>query len=200
MNGTAPFPVVLLSDPAIDFAASNYEAFLRERDPSHLAYADGETPTVFHCRVLTLQERRDVRNKATDPDRFEAAFVRGLVRVTGVYRANGERGDWYREVSKDGKERLVSERDLETLFSESMIQEIGAVIWHRSSLPFRPGCVVTFPLLDISQRALMETRRRPVAASTPSASDKPQHVAPQPAMSDSSSDSAQPTTATVAAP
>lgn len=174
---TAPFPVILISDPAIDTEATDYVAFLRERDVASLAFRDGEEPTVYHCRPLTLQERRDVRNKASDADRHEAAFVRGLVRVERLHMANGSRGEWRRESDKSGKEKLVSDRDLETLFSELVVQEVGSVIWHRSSLPFRPGYAVCYPLLDISQRALMVTKLPPVDASQASANDKLQQGA-----------------------
>lgn len=184
---TAPFKIVLLSDPAIDIEASDYNAFLRERDISALAFRDGEEPTIYHCRTLSLQERRDVRNKATDPDRHEAAFVRGLVRVSGLHAANGTRVEWRRESDKTGKERIVSDRDLETLFSETALQEVGAAIWHRSSLPLSPGSVVCFPLLDISRHALMAIRLPRADASATSASDKPQHEGQPPATPPSSS-------------
>ncbi len=178
MRGTGSFPVVLLSDPAIDYAASNFEAFLRERDPAHLVYHEGEQPTVFHCRVLTLQERRDVRNKASDADRHEAAFVRGLEKVDAVRNASSDRPGWYRSTTKDGKQRNVPDSDLEDIFSESQVQEVGSVIWHRSSLPLYQGCAVTYPLLDISQRALMVNRPRSAVAPTQSASDKPHPAEP----------------------
>lgn len=174
MRGTGPFPVVVVSDPAINFDESDYKSFLASRDPKHLVYHEGEHPTVYTCRPLTLQERRDVRNKATDADRYEAAFVRGLVRADRVYKPDGSRGEWTRSEGKDGKQRLVSDADLETLFAEATVQEVGAVIWHRSSLPFRPGCEVTFPLLGISRDALMEIRPRPAAAPSLPASDSPQ--------------------------
>lgn len=177
MRGTGPFQVVLISDPAINTDATDYSKFLAERDPSTLVLHEGELPTVYHCRPLTLQERRDVRNKSTDPDRYEAAFTRGLVRAERVWReADGTRIDWKREQDGKGKDRIVSDSDIASLFSEVAVQEIGAVIWHRSSLPFHPTSVVIYPLLDISRGALMVTKP-PAAAPSPLADDKPRHEA-----------------------
>lgn len=152
MAGTDPFAVVLAADAAIDYAASDMSKYVAERDMSALVYLDGEQPTVYHCRPLTLQERRDVRNKATDADKYEAAFVRGLVRVERLLHEDGQRRDWVRPDDRSGKSKPIPDAALERYFDEAAIQEVGMVVWVRSFLA--RGSQGFFPLPDISRHAL----------------------------------------------
>ena len=185
---TAPFRVVVVCDPAIDHAASDLARYVSERDESALAYEAGELPTVYHCRPLTLQERRDVRNKATDADRYEAAFVRGLVRVERLLHEDGQRRDWTRPDDKSGKQKPIPDSALEAYFDEASIQEVGMVVRQKSFLPRGSGAY--YPLPDISRLALTARMYRhavPMTASRPSPSDAdssppeaPQAVTPAP--------------------
>lgn len=168
MSGTGPFAVVLASDAAIDHGASDLSKYVAERDTSVLVYHDGEQPTVYHCRPLTLQERRDVRNKATEGDRYEAAFVRGLVRVERLEHDDGQRRDWVKPDDRSGKSKPIPDSALEKYFSELAIQEIGAVIWCRSFLDKRTGALC--PLPDISRHALTGSLYRRAAPTSDSSS------------------------------
>jgi len=149
INPLDTFPVVRIFDAAIDHAASDLAAYAHERDVSKLAFLEGQTPTIFYVRTLTLSERREVRNKATDGDRYEAAFARGLVRVASLQYPDGGVRDWVRN---DGaKPKPLGDAALE-YFSEADVQEIGLVVLARSFLP--RGSAVSLPLPATSQHAL----------------------------------------------
>jgi hypothetical protein len=151
MSGTDPFRVVLASDEAIDIGACDMSKYVAERDVDMLVFLEGEKPTIYWCRPLTRQEIREVRNKATDGDRYEAAFARGLVKAELLEHANGERRDWVRTDDRSGKSKPIPDTGLD-YFSEAAIQEIGAVIWIRSFLGRnRPGF---FVLPGTSQHAM----------------------------------------------
>jgi len=154
MTGTGPYKVILASDPAIDVALSDMSKYVSERDVSALVFEDGAAPTVYHCRPLTLQERREVRNKATEGDRYEAAFVRGLVRVENLLRPDGRRTDFSTDMlsDKSGKSKPIPDSALESYFDEASVQEVGMVIWVRSFLA--QSSRGYYPLPDISRHAL----------------------------------------------
>lgn len=152
MAGTDPFAVVLAADSAIDYAASDMSKYVAERDLDALVYLDGEQPTVYWCRPLTLQERREVRNKASDADKYEAAFVRGLVRVERLLHDDGQRRDWVKTDDRSGKSKPIPDSALERYFDEGAVQEVGMVIWVRSFLA--RGSQGFYPLPDISRHAL----------------------------------------------
>lgn len=180
MRGTDTFSLVSILDDAIDHEQCDVAKYAASRDIALLSFCDGAIPVVYHCRTLTLPERREVRNRASESDQYEAAFARGLVRADSVYQMDGSRRDWRREQDRSGKARIVSDADLEALFSHPVVQEVGRAIWERSFLPFRQGSEVVWHLPDISVRALLAIKRRPVAAPPPPADDKPQPAAPPP--------------------
>ena len=156
-TGSGPFQVIRVYDPAIDRDASDLSQFALERDPSHLVYTEGAQPVVFHCRRLTLNERRDARNKATDCDRYEAAFVRGLVKVERLpVGEDGETREW-RRAERGGKQVPITDSELEQLFAEVDVQEVGMVIWVKSTLFFHRGSRGYYPLLPMSRDALTGT-------------------------------------------
>lgn len=161
------FRVILVSDNAIDNASSDMSKYVSERDEKSLSFVEGESPTVYVCRPLSLQERRDVRNKATEADRYEAAFVRGLVRVERLMHPDGQRRDWVRPDDKSGKQKPVPDSALELYFSELAIQEVGMVVLMRSFLASGSGAF--YPLLDISRHALTATlyHRAPPTSASP---------------------------------
>jgi hypothetical protein len=177
------FRVITVSDPAIDHAACDLSTYVSERDESVLRFVEGEAPTVYVCRPLTLQERRDVRNKATEADRYEAAFVRGLVRVERLLHPDEQRRDWVRPDDKSGKQKPIPDSALELYFSEASIQEVGMVILMKSFLAKGSGHF--YPLPDISRHALTATLYRHVvqtndSATQPSASGSSPQEAPPP--------------------
>ncbi len=195
---TAPFKVVRLYDPAIDIEGCNINDYVTSRDVSTLRYLEGARPAVYHCRPLTRAEIREVRNKASDADRYEAAFVRGLIKVEQLYREDGSRSDWARDEDKSGKARPIHDSVIEALFAESDVQEIGAVILARSFLA--NGSQAFYPLLRISQDALTGSllhRAERKARSSSSDAGKPQHAEQEAASNLSDSDA--PTGATAAA-
>jgi len=176
MSGTDPFKVVLASDPAIDTAASNLGQYVADRDVEALSFVDGEEPTIYWCRPLSRAEIREVRNKATEGDKYEAAFVRGLVKVERLMHPDGSRRDWLRPDDRSGKSKPIPDSALETYFSEAEIAEVGMVVMMRSFLARSSGGY--YPLPGISQAALTASLyRRAVqtrdSSSSETSSDSP---------------------------
>lgn len=152
-TGTKPFPIVRISDPAIlSSGKADFGRYCITRDFSLLKFADGLKPEVFWGRPLDAQERREVANKTTDRDQWEAAFVRGLVRVENLMRHDtGEQRDWAKPDDASGRERMLTDEVLDAFFDEATIQEIGMVIRNRSFLGRTRG--VSYPLPAISLSA-----------------------------------------------
>lgn len=180
MRGTDTFKLVSIGDDAIDLENCDLSKYAATRDMADLVLLDGAQPAVYHCRTLTLGERREVRNKASESDQYEAAFARGLERAESVVQRDGSLRDWRREQDRNGKGRIVSDADLEDVFSHPIVQEVGRLVWEKSFLPFRRSSEVVYRLPDISVRALQANKRRPVAAPPQQAGDKLQHEAPLP--------------------
>lgn len=173
-----PFPVVLLSDPAIDATQGEYAKYIRGRDVSHLAYFPGEQPTVFHCRLLSVAERREVGNKATEFDKYQAAFVRGLVRVERLPH-EGERRDWFRPDDHSGNAKLIPDSVLDQYFDEVMIQEVGMCIYMRSFLAKSRGAFFPVPAtsqLALAALALHHAAQTPVTSTSVANSSPPKAV------------------------
>lgn len=155
-TGTNPFQVVCVSDPAIDFERGDPGTYAASRsDLSKLVYHEGERPAVFHCRVLTRAEIREVNNKGATPEtlalRLEACFARGLLRVENLRHPDGTQRDWVRNGDDSGKAKPLSDSAL-SYFDESEIQEIGMVIMSKSFLAKSSGGY--YPLPDISRHAV----------------------------------------------
>jgi len=152
--GTGTFKIVRISDPAIASSKpEDYGAYVITRDFSLLTFKDGEKPEVFHARPLTAQERREVANKTTDRDQYEAAFVRGLVKVENLLRENGEQRDWTKPDDASGKERMLTDEVLDSFFDEATVQEIGSVIRSRSFLARTRGVNYPLPAISLSAQA-----------------------------------------------
>lgn len=149
-TGSGPFKVVTVAEAlnkcVLDDAGA-WQKYLHERDFDTLIFREGEKPTVFHCRPLTLVEVRQVRNKSSEGDMNEAAFVRGVMKVENL-----EGATYLRPQSNTGNELIIPDSDLEKHFDEAMIQEIGSVIARRSFLA--KSSVLTYPLPAISRVAL----------------------------------------------
>ncbi len=169
-TSTAPYAVVCSFDTAVDATQGDYTAYLSTRDPERLAYHSGEKPAVFWCRRLTRDEIREVRNAATQGDRYEAAFVRGVTKVVNLVHRDGAQRDWLRP--DDAK--VIPQSGLD-YFDESEIQEVGMVIASRSLLG--KALAGYFPLPGISHDAL-RAHTRPRAGQT---IDSSTSVPPKPA-------------------
>jgi|GEM_PF-1480350 len=181
MHGTGPFKVIRCCDPAIDdpvgAAALKYST---TRDVSLLSFLPDAKPTVFNCRLLTISERRQVRNLPSQGDQYEAAFARGLVSVENLARDDGSVvASWTRPTDMSGKEKPIPDRSLDENFDEATIQEIGMVILSRSFLARTSGQY--FPLPAICRDALSASllrRAELMIASSSSAATKPPPEAP----------------------
>ena len=180
-TGTGPFKIVRCADPAIeDPVGLNALKYSTTRDFSLLSFAPDAKPTVFHGRPLTISEQRAVRNCVSDADKYEAAFVRGLVKVDDLVREDGGQPmQWVRPTDHSGKDRVIPDSVLEEYFDGATVQEIGMVIYYRSFLARTPGAY--FPLPDICRAAAQATLfRRAVRMndSSSSAATKPAVEAP----------------------
>lgn len=155
-TGTGPFQIVRVYDDAISCAtkeeADGYGRYSTGRKFSDLTFVDGVLPTVFWGRPLTVSERRTVANKVSDRDKYEAAFVLGLVKVDNLEYPDGSRKEWLRPCDHSGKEKPVPDDALDRFFDEACVQEIGMVIVQRSFLAHTKGH--WYPLPGICQDAL----------------------------------------------
>ena len=198
-SGTGPFKIVRCSDPAIEDpvgdAAIKYST---TREFALLKFAEDTKPTVFNARLLTISERRQVRNMASPSDQNEAAFARGLVSVDNLIREEGGAGiHWIRPNDSSGKDKVIPDSVLDECFDEATIQEIGAVILYRSFLARTSGQY--YPLPAISRDALSATllrRAERMSASSSSDATKPPPAAPPATIPPSSPDGAASTDAT----
>ena len=126
-----PFTHILSFDPTIDMEKSNLaEYIVNGCNPEVLGFLDGKKPMLFHCKRLTRDEIKSVRNAGSPQDSNEAAFKRGLIKVDGLVKPDGNRYDWFKQENV----ALITDKILEAYFSESMIQEVGAIIWQNSVL------------------------------------------------------------------
>lgn len=136
------FTVVRLFDEAIDHETmqeqilddgrSAWVAFMRTRENSLLKLFPGTRPTVYHCRPLSLAERRQLR-ALPEEDRWEAAFARAVTRVDNLVDQEGHPVEsWVRDTKLQTKP--LGDAALERFFSEADIIDVGSVIWIRSFL------------------------------------------------------------------
>lgn len=200
-TGTGPFPIVRCCDPAIaDPVGPEALRYSVNRDFSLLKFADDIKPTVFHARLLTISERRQVRNLPSQADQYEAAFARGLMSVDNLVREEGGQPiQWTRPNDSSGKEKVVPDKILDDSFDEATIQEIGMVILSRSFLARTSGQY--FPLPAICRDALSATlyrRAERMSASSSSAATKPPaaEATPTPPTSSPTGDASTDATAT----
>lgn len=170
-KGFDTFEVVRAYDPAIDLEATgalvgtdNWNEFLATRDPSLLTFTEGESPMRFHCRALTLKERRELRHKQTLSDQCERAFALAVLRVDGLIYPDGSKRSWTRAHAN----KPISDDELEELFSEDDVQHVGNVIYQLSFLakdrpryvPLRGSCLdaLTAVALDWRRRHAAQTK------------------------------------------
>lgn len=160
MDTLSTIEVIPLHDVAIDLVRSDLSEYARTRDLAHVVLTDGARPERWWIRPLTLSERRAIRSLATDEDRYEGAFVRGVVR--GEWRDRA--GAWRSYVRAD---EAPMRDDVLGEIPEASVLEIGMVALARSILPF--GSPVPWPLPRGSQAALQARLLRSAALPTTSA-------------------------------
>lgn len=126
------FKHILSFDPAICVEKSELAKYMTDGncDPKHLVFLEGSKPMIWHLKKLTREEIKTVRNAGSSSDSCEAAFKRGLVKVENLRMPNGEIKDWYKQDDKS----IIIDKVIEAYFSESQVQEIGAIIWQKSVL------------------------------------------------------------------
>lgn len=148
------FEVICRYDEAIDaeqVAPNDREKYRTGGDVKLLRFADGEQPTRFFCRRLKGSEMQAVREQASEPAMFSAAFSRGLQRATGVRKKEGSemvRKDWVRPTDR----KLITTAELDQFFDFGDIQEVGASIYGRSVLG--EGRPAAWPLPATSRLAV----------------------------------------------
>jgi hypothetical protein len=185
-----PFAVVLIDDEAIE--PDTLGKYLDGRDYASLRFKDGITPTVYWCRPLKTSEEDEVIEKGSEAAQYKAAFVRGLMRVTGLHYNDGSRRDWFRP---DGLKVLPNEA-LDDYFDRVAVQEIGMVIRNHSFLGRTRGGY--FPLPATSLLAMQAHKLRLVALTIASSvaaasSSPPEAHTPQPSQPTEPPAAAEPT-------
>ena len=202
-TGTQPYEIVRVVDDAIALTPhENMASYMETRDFSRLALdPNSGPPTVYWGRPLTQSERGEIRNMVSLADQYVGAFRRGLVRVDNLEREDGTRFTWTRPEDRSGKAKLVPESDMDDLFDEAILAEIGMVIRNRSFLGRTKGR--WYPLPDISRDALSAHwhRRAALTRGSSASTATRQPAAGQPATTLTPSlDGAASTDATVMAP
>lgn len=173
----ASFAIIRVYDDAIQCKtteeADAFGRYCSTRDAKELAFVEGAT--VFWGRPLTVTERRTVGNKPSERDKYEAAFVLGLVKVENLEYPDGSRKEWVRPTDHSGREKPVPDDALDNFFDEACVQEIGMVIAQRAFLAHTKGHWFPLPAIcqDVLKARLLLRAERMSALSKSPASKAP---------------------------
>lgn len=131
------YPVISLSDPAVNREESDLKRYVETLDQKHLKF-DG-TPTVFYLRPITAREWAKLVSYASriDPDKPDLESVLNAsmltLRIT-LTRVEGFMVNGVPLEIKKGDDGLVDENCLEA-FSFSLIQELASASREVSAFP-----------------------------------------------------------------
>ena len=203
--------VVSVNDDAIDTETMTIEEVLkyvesRDYDLVKGRVKAGRKLQEYHTREIPRRLlTRFVLAVPDESERFERAFMCGVVEVKNVLQRDGSILPGWKPSTKDDH---VSEEDL-ARFSESDVMEIGSVILQRSFLAPRTVRVYRLPLMcrqDLAQRefrlagvTLPSPATSNEAASSASESTPARSAETTPAPSSNAEGSASPTAATAPA-
>lgn len=138
----APIPVILSFDPAIDMERSKFEEYVRTRKLEHLAFKEGQSPTIFYVRHLPKVCFEQVMGAGLSPwEQYRLAFQWGIERIQtlkdivlhpGMELEGGTIPLW--EPSEEmvvGPKtiKVIAKEDLEDTFSPVVVYEIGHFIF-----------------------------------------------------------------------
>lgn len=131
---------VCREDPALDKLdpAFSMEKFIETGDMSHLPCIDGQKPTVFHLRSLSMKRLQKltsmrVLDGSWSMEQFGEAMAYGLKKVIDM-EVNGKLVDLKLE-TVSGEEK-VTKASLEEIFSVALFVEVGYRILESSDLSF----------------------------------------------------------------
>lgn len=152
-QSTAVFRVVRCWDPAIDGGEETGTMMVRyaeTRDWDLLRFVDESAgkPTIYHCRPLTLAQRRHVTQALDQDERHRRAFAHAVLRVEHWIDESGSVTTW----SARDESKAMKDDQLER-FAEDDVQEIGHVVVRKSFLP--RGLPLRLPVLDSSRAACL---------------------------------------------
>lgn len=120
------------------------------RDLKRLGLPPEARPLVFHCRVLTRNQRRTVQSQASVERRYELAFCYGAISIDNFPDANKTPRTLV--LARDRPDAPINDSTLDTTgLGDEDLWEIGSVIYHRSFLAH--GTPLSCPLLPSSARA-----------------------------------------------
>lgn len=163
---------VRVYDAAIDWSddAGTPPEWMDDRDPSKLRIKVGRAPVRFRCVRLSRDAYDWVNESHTEEGRLRRAFRAGVREVTlpeGTWRPSGvdERG--YIAMTEDECARFA--------FADS--EEIGALVYTRSKLPF--DCEAAFTRRPFSLLVLGAQIRRSQRAAQSQAQPAPTASAPE---------------------
>jgi len=160
-------------DPGIDQERSNLDRYFFDRDPKHIAEAEGKRVCWFHVRRLTRKRILEIDQNATSEKHgLLLAFRESVARVDNLPMPDGSIAEtwlpaWATQDTAQIKRRSLSDDELE-LFTREEVYDIGQVAWVISNL--RPGTPAYCVPLDTSVHAMVATRRRLAGESQPPAS------------------------------
>jgi hypothetical protein len=138
LTGTVPY--IYSEDPAIDkkHLAFSKELYRETRDSKHVPVRDGERPTVFHLKSLSmrrLQRIMSMRNLdgTISPEQYGEAVAFGLKKVDD-FEVDGK--PFELKLESIGSEERVKNKSLEAIFKQDLFIELGARILELSDLNF----------------------------------------------------------------
>lgn len=134
---TDTIKIARMHDPAFaGLPVAEVAAYARSRDSEDLPAAlPGTSPEIYHFKRLTRSQVLDIVGAMPDDlRRFNAAFMCGLVKVTGG--RFGESG-WAPEQASDPRAPVrVTDAEIEACdFSVACMEDLGGVLYLRSVSP-----------------------------------------------------------------
>lgn len=151
MDTSDSFRVVRWYDPEVERHCDlqSILAYRTGRDLDELDLPEDAKPIVFHCRLLTRDQRRQIRSIASEYVQREGAFQYGVTSIENLPR-NGRLETVV--PSRRGKRDPIDDPELDRLgLGDDDIQEVGEVILAKSTLG--KGVPLRCEVLDSSRRA-----------------------------------------------
>jgi hypothetical protein len=166
-DSATSFDVIRIYDPAIVNTNSNdllaeYSATREDSLMRRLVHEEGLRPVVFHCRFLTKDQRRHVKDYPDGTFRqHELAFRYGIKEVRDLTLADGTHTNF--PVSRKSEKDPITVGVMETLeerfgLGDMDIAEVGSVIIGKSFLALGVPLALQPPASSVRACAVMQLR------------------------------------------
>lgn len=156
-----PFELYVSFDPAIDQDKSDIKAYISTRDPKHLQFKPGMTPTKFYIKNLPRALFLNSIATSTNPImQAMLCFQYGIERIDnlketfcneGVSITNNGLSSWEPTeilTVEDLRLRYISSTDMQNVFNFQTILEVASVVLKKTQSI--PGIKPDYPVLPTS--------------------------------------------------